>query len=58
MEIREAVTMELIDIEVAIIEANHTLTSKAVMFKEDILAQKNIQKALVEILKAQKHLKG
>jgi len=55
--IREIVVSELEIIEKELIETAQKLQSKAVFFKQDVLTIKNIQKALMEVLKAQKHLK-
>jgi len=56
--IREIVVTELEIIERELIKTAQKLQSKAVFFKQDVLTVKNIQKALMEVLKAQKHLKG
>jgi len=56
--IREIVVSELEIIEKELIKTAQKLQSKAVFFKQDVLTIKNIQKALMEVLKAQKHLKG
>jgi len=55
--IRKIVVSELEIIEKELIKIAQKLQSKAVFFKQDVLTIKNIQKALMEVLKAQKHLK-
>ena len=56
MERRIAVTrLEIIATE--LVETGRKLKTKAVFFKEDTLAMKNIEKALTEVLRAQKHLR-
>jgi len=58
MKNERAVVLEMLEkIENELIVAGRTLQSKAVFFKQDTLSMKNIEKALVEVLKAQKHLK-
>ena len=54
---RSIVLTMLEKIENELIASWKTLKSKAVFFKQDTLSMKNIEKALVEVLKAQKHLK-
>ena len=54
---REVIITRLEIIETELIETGRKLKSKAVFFKQDVLAMKNIEKALTEVLKAQKHLK-
>jgi len=55
--IRGIVIPRLEMIEEELVRAGRKLLSKAVFLKQDDLAIKNIQKALAEVLKAQKHLK-
>jgi hypothetical protein len=57
IKIRDIVITRLEIIETELIETAKKLQSKAVFFKQDDLAMKNIEKALTEVLKAQKHLK-
>ncbi len=57
-KIRDHVLDMLGDIENDIIDAGRMLQSRAVMFKQDVEAMKNIEKSLTEILKAQKKLKS
>jgi len=55
--IRGIVIPRLEMIEEELVRAGRKLLSKAVFLKQDDLAIKNIQKALAEVLKAQKHLR-
>lgn len=55
--IREIAITRLEIIEKELIETARKLMQKAVFFKQDTLAMGNIEKALEEVLKAQKHLK-
>ena len=55
--IREIAITRLKIIEKELIETARKLMQKAVFFKQDTLAMRNIEKALAEIAKAQKKLK-
>ena len=55
--IRKVIAERLEMIERELIETGQKLQSKTVFFNQDILSMKSIEKALTEVVKAQKHIK-